>query len=91
MGKFVAAFMTGSLGLLSDALHALLDVGATIGADAQHLVDLAVMGAAGVPAIGAGSIASFLATRPTWARAQRWIMASILGGLAVRMATEVRR
>jgi cation diffusion facilitator family transporter len=30
IGKFVAAFMTGSLGLLSDALHALLDVGATI-------------------------------------------------------------
>ncbi|MEJ2118004.1 MAG: cation diffusion facilitator family transporter [Alphaproteobacteria bacterium] len=30
LGKFVAAFMTGSLGLLSDALHALLDVGATI-------------------------------------------------------------
>lgn len=28
--KFVAAFLTGSLGLLSDALHALLDVGATI-------------------------------------------------------------
>jgi hypothetical protein len=26
--KFVAAFITGSLGLLSDALHALLDVGA---------------------------------------------------------------
>ena len=30
IGKFVAAFMTGSLGLLSDALHALLDVGATV-------------------------------------------------------------
>lgn len=30
IGKFVAAFITGSLGLLSDALHALLDVGATI-------------------------------------------------------------
>jgi cation diffusion facilitator family transporter len=29
-GKFVAALMTGSLGLLSDALHALLDVGATL-------------------------------------------------------------
>jgi cation diffusion facilitator family transporter len=28
-GKLVAAFITGSLGLLSDALHALLDVGAT--------------------------------------------------------------
>ncbi|MEQ1696241.1 MAG: cation diffusion facilitator family transporter [Hyphomicrobiaceae bacterium] len=30
IGKFIAAFITGSLGLLSDALHALLDVGATI-------------------------------------------------------------
>lgn len=29
VGKLVAAFITGSLGLLSDALHALLDVGAT--------------------------------------------------------------
>lgn len=29
-GKFIAAFLTGSLGLLSDALHALLDVGATL-------------------------------------------------------------
>ena len=29
-GKFLAAFLTGSLGLLSDALHALLDVGATV-------------------------------------------------------------
>jgi threonine/homoserine/homoserine lactone efflux protein len=42
-------------------------------------------------AIMAGTIAVFLATKPSWARAQRWIMASILGGLAVRMATEVRR
>ena len=30
IAKFGAAFLTGSLGLLSDALHALLDVGATI-------------------------------------------------------------
>ena len=30
IAKFVAAFITGSLGLLSDALHALLDVGATV-------------------------------------------------------------
>jgi cation diffusion facilitator family transporter len=29
-GKFIAAFLTGSLALLSDSLHALLDVGATI-------------------------------------------------------------
>lgn len=30
VAKFVAAFLTGSLGLFSDALHALLDVGATV-------------------------------------------------------------
>lgn len=29
-GKMVAAYLTGSIGLLSDALHALLDVGATL-------------------------------------------------------------
>ena len=39
----------------------------------------------------AGSIAAFLAARPTWATVQRWIMATVLGGLAVRMATEARR
>lgn len=39
----------------------------------------------------AGSIAGFLAHRPGWATAQRWLMATVLGGLAVRMATEARR
>ena len=42
-------------------------------------------------AMAAGTIATFMATRPTWAIVQRWIMASVLGGLAVRMATEARR
>jgi threonine/homoserine/homoserine lactone efflux protein len=42
-------------------------------------------------ALSAGSIAAFLAARPAWAVAQRWIMATVLGGLAVRMATESRR
>lgn len=36
----------------------------------------------------AGSIAGFLATRPGWARVQRIFMGCVLGGLAVRMATE---
>lgn len=40
---------------------------------------------------GAGSIAGFLATRPSWATAQRLFMGTVLGGLALRMATEARR
>ncbi|MBI1684804.1 LysE family translocator [Caulobacter hibisci] len=41
--------------------------------------------------LAAGSIATFLATRPSFALVQRWLMATVLGGLAVRMATEARR
>lgn len=41
--------------------------------------------------VAAGSIALFLARRPAWLAAQRWIMASVLAGLAVRMATDARR
>lgn len=45
----------------------------------------------GLICLGAGHIAAFLADRPGFALVQRWLMASVLGGLAVRMATEVRR
>ncbi|PXA81745.1 lysine transporter LysE [Caulobacter sp. D4A] len=45
----------------------------------------------GLICLAAGSIATFLATRPSFALVQRWLMASVLGGLAVRMATEARR
>jgi threonine/homoserine/homoserine lactone efflux protein len=38
----------------------------------------------------AGKISSFLRTRPLWSRVQRWIMGTVLGLLAVRMATERR-
>ncbi|MND44454.1 LysE family translocator [Agrobacterium tumefaciens] len=44
-----------------------------------------------VIAIAAGSIAIFLASRPTWLVVQRWLMGTVLAGLAIRMATEVRR
>ncbi len=44
-----------------------------------------------VIAIAAGSIAAFLATRPTWLVVQRWLMGTVLAGLAIRMATEARR
>ncbi|THD49265.1 MAG: LysE family translocator [Bradyrhizobium sp.] len=42
-------------------------------------------------AMTAGSIALFLAGRPFWLAAQRWLMATVLAGLALRMATEARR
>jgi threonine/homoserine/homoserine lactone efflux protein len=39
----------------------------------------------------AGSIAAFLAVRPLWLVAQRWLMGTVLGVLALRMAMESRR
>ena len=42
-------------------------------------------------AMSAGMIAVFLATRPTWILVQRWLMATVLGGLAFRMAFEARK
>jgi threonine/homoserine/homoserine lactone efflux protein len=44
-----------------------------------------------VVAMMAGSIAAFLATRPSWVKVQRWVMGTVLAGLAVRMATQARR
>jgi len=44
-----------------------------------------------VIAMMAGSIAVFLARRPSWQTAQRWLMGTVLAGLAVRMALESRR
>jgi threonine/homoserine/homoserine lactone efflux protein len=45
----------------------------------------------GLIVVMAGGIARFLATRPAWAIVQRWLMGTVLAGLAVRMATEARR
>src|SRR3954470_1038260 len=42
-------------------------------------------------AMGAGSIALFLGARPTWLKLQRWLMGTVLAGLALRMAFETRR
>lgn len=36
----------------------------------------------------AGAISAFLLTRPLWSRIQRWIMGTVLGLLAVRMACD---
>ena len=42
-------------------------------------------------ALTAGSIALFLGTRPTWLLMQRWLMGTVLAGLAMKMAFEAKR
>lgn len=42
-------------------------------------------------AIAAGGIAGFLMGRPVWLLVQRWLMGTVLAGLALKMATEARR
>jgi threonine/homoserine/homoserine lactone efflux protein len=42
-------------------------------------------------ALAAGSMALFLARRPGWLLAQRYLMGTVLAGLAVRMAFEAKR
>ena len=42
-------------------------------------------------AMTAGTLAAFLTGRPAWLVVQRWLMGTVLTGLAVKMATEARR
>ncbi len=42
-------------------------------------------------AVMAGSIATFLSGRPLWLLIQRWLMGTVLVGLALRMATDAQR
>lgn len=42
-------------------------------------------------AMTAGSIATFLADRPLWLVIQRWVMGTVLAGMALRLATDSRR
>jgi threonine/homoserine/homoserine lactone efflux protein len=42
-------------------------------------------------ALAAGSIARFLGTRPSWLLVQRWLMGTVLAGLAVKLAFEAKR
>lgn len=45
----------------------------------------------GLIVLGAGGIAGFLAGRPLWLRAQRYVMGTMLGGIAVLLATDRAR
>jgi threonine/homoserine/homoserine lactone efflux protein len=42
-------------------------------------------------ALTAGSITGYLADRPMWLKAQRWLMGTVLAGFAVKMAFEAKR
>ncbi|MDR5794552.1 LysE family translocator [Caballeronia sp. LZ008] len=44
-----------------------------------------------IVAMTAGTIALFLARKPAWLLIQRWLMGTVLAGLALRMATEAHR
>src|SRR3712207_6040965 len=64
------------------------------------LLQSAVLGAAQIAvsvsvnaliAVTAGSLALFLGTRPIWLLIQRWLMGTVLAGLALKMASEAQR
>ncbi|MEV0648268.1 LysE family translocator [Phytomonospora sp. NPDC050363] len=42
----------------------------------------------GLIAVGAGSIAGFLGRRPVWMRVQRYLMGTVLAGMAIKLATD---
>lgn len=54
----------------------------------QTLISVSVNG---LIVLTAGSIAVLLSRHPLWLVVQRWLMATVLAGLAVRMATDARR
>jgi threonine/homoserine/homoserine lactone efflux protein len=45
----------------------------------------------GMIVIAAGSIAGFLSGRPAWIKIQRWLMGTVLAGLALKIAFEAKR
>ncbi|WP_406290727.1 LysE family translocator [Embleya sp. NBC_00896] len=51
----------------------------------QIVISLLVNGAL---VMAAGTVAVFLARRPSWLRIQRYVMGTVLGGLAVKLATD---
>ncbi|MEV6274139.1 LysE family translocator [Nocardia sp. NPDC051832] len=45
----------------------------------------------GLIVAGAGGISGFLSGRPLWLRTQRWVMGSMLGAIAIKLATDKAR
>lgn len=70
-----------------DPMHSVLLQSVIFGTE-QIVISVAVNA---MIAVVAGSIAAFLAARPFWLKAQRWVMGTVLGALALRLAFEGRR
>ncbi|MDF3606629.1 hypothetical protein PE067_11030 [Paracoccus sp. DMF-8] len=49
------------------------------------------VGLVSLSGVTAGAIAVFLMRNPAWALFQRWLMGTVLAGLAIRMALDSRR
>ncbi|MBW5412253.1 MULTISPECIES: LysE family translocator [Pseudomonas] len=69
---------------ISPELGSVLTQSLVLGAT-QILISVTVNG---LIAFTAGSIAAFLTGRPLWLVVQRWLMGTVLAGLAVKMAAE---
>lgn len=54
----------------------------------QALISVAVNG---LIIMLAGQVALFLGRRPGWQHFQRWLMATVLAGMAVKIAFEARK
>ena len=72
---------------IDPAVGSVLTQSLTLGA-IQTVISVSVNA---VIALAAGSITRFLGTRPSWLLVQRWLMGTVLAGLAVRMAFEAKR
>jgi len=92
---FVTNLLNPKIAMLYLALlPQFIDPGASVLTQSLALGAIQIVISVGVNAmiaLAAGSIACFLGTRPNWLLAQRWLMGSVLAGLAVKMAFEAKR
>jgi len=92
---FVTNLLNPKIAMLYLALlPQFIDPGASVLTQSLALGAIQIVISVGVTAmiaLAAGSIARFLGTRPNWLLAQRWLMGSVLAGLAVKMAFEAKR
>jgi threonine/homoserine/homoserine lactone efflux protein len=92
---FVTNLLNPKIAMLYLALlPQFIDPGASVLTQSLALGAIQIVISVGVNAmiaLAAGSIARFLGTRPSWLLAQRWLMGTVLAGLAVKMAFEAKR